>query len=296
MKKIVTHTTSRFHSDDVFAVATLDLFFKGDIEIVRTHDPEIIQTGDIVVDIGKEYDFEKGRFDHHQRGGAGERGNGIQYASFGLVWKHYGRELAGSDEASDLIDKRLVQPVDANDNGQMIFDLRGEVSPYTVQDIMYLFRENGDDESKDLLAFKEAVKLAKFILEKEIENAQRYVEAKKETLENYSVAEDKRVIIFDNENFSSDTRAAVLSEFSEPLFVIYPDKGRGSWRAKGVRVGEGFEIRKSLPEEWGGKYDDDLQSISGVSDATFCHRGLFTCAAKTKEGVLKMVDLAMNKS
>lgn len=296
MIKIITHTTSRFHSDDVFAVAVFDLLYQGEIEIIRTHDEKVINSGDIVVDIGKEYDPAKNRFDHHQRGGAGERENGIQYASFGLVWKHYGAKLGGSEEVAEIVDKRLVQPIDANDNGQSIFDLKNSVSPYTIQDILALFRERDDDPEKDLIAFKEAVKLANFILKKEIESAKKYVEARREAISLYESSDNKRVIIFNNEEYSSDTRINILSEFLEPLFIIYPDSGRDSWRAKAIRKGEGFEVRVPLPENWGGKYDSDLQLASGVNDALFCHRGLFTCSAKSKEGVLQMVDLTINKS
>ena len=43
-----------------------------------------MDSADIVIDVGGQYDPDAGRFDHHQRGGAGERENGIPYSSFGL--------------------------------------------------------------------------------------------------------------------------------------------------------------------------------------------------------------------
>ena len=95
--KLVTHGGS-FHTDDVFACATLQLYLeKQDIkyEIFRTKDKSIIEGGDIVFDVGGKYDGEK-YFDHHQKETAGKRDNGILYASFGLIWKHYGPELVGS--------------------------------------------------------------------------------------------------------------------------------------------------------------------------------------------------------
>ena len=72
------------------------------------------------VDIGGRSNPAAGDFDHHQRGGAGERANGIRYASFGLVWREFGAALAGGEEAAAAIDERLVQGVDANDTGQTI--------------------------------------------------------------------------------------------------------------------------------------------------------------------------------
>ena len=73
---------------------------------------------DMRVDVGRRSDPATGDFDHHQKGGAGERPNGIRYASFGLVWRQLGAQLGGGDEAAAAIDERLVQGVDANDTGQ----------------------------------------------------------------------------------------------------------------------------------------------------------------------------------
>lgn len=294
MKKIVTHATARFHSDDVFSVAVFDLLYKGNVEVFRTHDPAIIASADIVVDIGGIYDEQTNRFDHHQRGGAGERENGIQYASIGLVWKHYGEELCGSKEASEVIDKKLIQPLDAGDNGQTLFDLRGDTNPYLIHDVVNLYRDYDGDEEQSLQSFLKAVYFARFVLEKEIEYAKKYVSAKKQAHDIYHKTQDKRIIIFDDENHSSGSRTHALQEFPEPMFIIYPDQGRNSWRVKGVNSKSyGFEVRKAFPESWGGLKDIELQKISGIEEATFCHRGLFTCATINKEGAIKTAEKAL---
>ena len=73
MKKLVTHNGS-FHSDDIFAAATLIIYLekRGEkYEIIRTRDQEIIKTGDYVFDVGGVYDEATNRFDHHQKGGGG---------------------------------------------------------------------------------------------------------------------------------------------------------------------------------------------------------------------------------
>ena len=38
------------------------------LEIIRSRDPAVIDSADIVVDVGGTYEPEKNRFDHHQRG------------------------------------------------------------------------------------------------------------------------------------------------------------------------------------------------------------------------------------
>src|SRR5690242_16967368 len=126
--KVATHP-GNFHADDVFAIAVLELVHGG-LEIVRTRDPEAQATADLRVDVGGRSDPATGDFDHHQKGGAGERENGLRYASFGLVWREHGAALAGSAEAAAAIDERLVCGVDANDVGQPLIEpLVGDIRP-----------------------------------------------------------------------------------------------------------------------------------------------------------------------
>lgn len=55
---LVTHDGT-FHADDIFACATLSLYLKNNIKIIRTRDPKIIEKGDYVFDVGGVYDPEK---------------------------------------------------------------------------------------------------------------------------------------------------------------------------------------------------------------------------------------------
>ena len=105
-KKLITHNGS-FHTDDIFAAAALSLMLekKGDsFEIIRTHDPEAIEKGDYVFDVGGIYDEEKNRFDHHQKSFKEKRENDILYSSFGLVWKKYGLEISGSEKIAKIVE------------------------------------------------------------------------------------------------------------------------------------------------------------------------------------------------
>jgi len=117
-KTIVTHN-GNFHADDVFSIAALKSIFPS-FNLIRTRDLDVIAKADIVVDVGGEYDAETGRFDHHQRGGAGERENGIPYSSFGLIWQHYGLEICeGNQELVNALDAGLVSNIDAVDCGHI---------------------------------------------------------------------------------------------------------------------------------------------------------------------------------
>jgi hypothetical protein len=58
-------------------------------EVIRSRDPKVLDTCDIVVDVGAIYDEGKQRFDHHQRGFEEVFGHGFKtkLSSAGLVYK-----------------------------------------------------------------------------------------------------------------------------------------------------------------------------------------------------------------
>lgn len=289
---IITHD-SGFHTDDIFAVATL-LLVLGDhnIKITRTRDMEVIGRGDYVVDVGGIYDSDKNRFDHHQNGGAGARENTIPYASFGLVWKKFGEGLCGSAEISNKLDQVLVQWVDAMDNGIETIDSKIDgVYPYTIGSFFQTFNpswQQGVEKMDDF--FMNAVGVAKDLLLREISRRRNFLETDKIMENIYRNTEDKRLIILDKNYPCCES----LSRFPEPLFAVYP-RDDGSWSLKAVRDnGKTFCNRKNLPKEWGGKAGEELEKETGVSGAVFCHIGLFLAVNKTKEGALKMAEIALN--
>jgi len=292
-KKLITHNDS-FHSDDVFACTTLCLMLeknKESFEIIRTRDPEIIKTGDYVFDLGGIYDEKINRFDHHQIGGAGKRENGIEYSSFGLVWKKFGKILTGSDKAVELIDERLAAAVDALDNGLDLVENKYAVTPYYLENIFFSMRPTWREEnlSQDEM-FLKSVEMAKVILSREIIQAQDRILAEEIVTSIYNNTADKKIIILDK-NYPYEY---VLNNFPEPLFVIYFKKSNDSWQVRAVRNDpKSFKNRKNFPVSWAGLRDEELQKITGVSDAMFCHRGLFLVVAKSKEGAVKLAQIAV---
>jgi uncharacterized UPF0160 family protein len=122
--RLGTHDGS-FHADDCCAVAVVQLAHPDEtVEIVRTREQEALDGCDLRIDVGFRHDPATGDFDHHQAGGAGQRPDGVAYASFGLVWAHFGAGLcarlaAGADPAllHARVDEALVAGIDANDVG-----------------------------------------------------------------------------------------------------------------------------------------------------------------------------------
>ena len=292
-KKLITHNGS-FHADDIFAAATLSIYLekKGEtFEIIRTRDEEIIKAGDYIFDVGGIYDAEQNKFDHHQIGGASKRLNGIEYAACGLVWKKFGIELCGSQKACDLIDERLFAPVDAGDNGFDLVENKYETSPYFIQHAFNAMRPTWREvDLKEDEMFLKCVAIAKEILMREIIQAQDALLAEEMVISIYKNTEDKRIIILDK-NYPFEY---TLNNFPEPLYVIYPRKSDGRWGVRAVRKDpKTFINRKNFPKSWAGLRDEELVNVSGVADAVFCHRGLFLAVAKTKEGTIKLAQIAV---
>jgi len=291
-KKIITHS-GHFHSDEVFSVAALSILLNDRVQVVRTRDPKLFETGDFVLDIGLQYDAVKNRFDHHQEGGAGKRENGAPYSSFGLVWKHYGEEIAGSKEVADMVDKNLVTPVDIGDNGVGVYHpIADDIYAYKLSDIINSFNATWQEINKvQDKAFAEAVQLAKKILIREITQERAKIDAREKVVEAYKKTEDKRVIVLSGYLPWGD----VIREYPEPLFVVLPDmQNGGNWRLCAIKKEKGsFENRKDLPAAWAGKQGEEFVEITGVPDAVFCHNKRFIAGAGSREGALLLASLAV---
>lgn len=294
IKKLVTHNGS-FHTDDIFATVVLSIVLEKEgqgFEIIRARDPEIIKSADYVYDVGGIYDETTNRFDHHQVGGAGKNGYGIEYSSFGLVWKKFGGGICGSQEVADIINKKLVSAVDAGDNGMDLFtNTHHDVFPYLLQysffSMVPTWQEK--DVSKDKM-FLESVEIARKFLLREIMHAKAFTLARDSMLEIYKNTQDKKIVVFD-EDYPS---AEMMAEFPETLFVVYPRVADNTWGIKAVRNDlTSFKNRKNLPVGWAGLKDEELQKTSGVPDAVFCHRALFMAVAKSREGAIKLAQIAL---
>ena len=281
-KLVATHDGA-FHADDVFAVATLMRVFA--VRVVRTRDPEVLAQVDLCVDVGG------GPLDHHMTGGAGVRGNGVPYAAFGLVWRKYGDLICGDHGVAAMVDRRLVQSVDAGDTGYGLTQGNGGPMIYNVSNVISRFNPEWFEEVRDFDgAFDKAVEMASAILDREIACCRGVILAGAEVEAAMAVAEDKRVLVLKRfcPWFGPATRSSDL------LFVIFPDGIGGDWRVHCVPTQPGVrDQRHPLPASWAGKNGEALVKLTGVADATFCHAGRFIAGARSKEGIFALVKLAL---
>ena len=100
-KVIGTHSGS-FQADEAMGVWMLrQVPAYRNSKVVRSRDLKVLDTLDIVIDVGGIYDHSKLRYDHHQRGyderfdkgKEGSEGRCTKLSASGLVYRHYGKEI-----------------------------------------------------------------------------------------------------------------------------------------------------------------------------------------------------------
>lgn len=287
----VTHA-GKFHADEVFGTILLEKIFKN-VKLIRLPEVDNIDLKDKIV-----YDIGGGEFDHHQLGGNGQRESGIKYAAFGLLWRKYGKEYLESIQASNieecfrLFDKNFVQFIDAGDNGQIKYE-NINIKLVTLSDIIEGFNSNWNEEVDTDEKFIEVLAIARIIFDNKIEStiskclAKEFVEDAIEKSENGIMMLDKYMpyqeFILESKN----------KKANDILYVIFKSNRRGyTIRAVTKELGS-FESRKKFPKEWAGLRNEDLQKVTGVKTATFCHNACFICVADELDDAIKLAKLAV---
>jgi uncharacterized UPF0160 family protein len=295
MRTIVTHNSS-FHTDDIFAVATLGLAFPDEtFKIVRSREVDDISKADFVIDVGGLYEPKKLRFDHHQTGGAGKHENGIPYASFGLVWKEFGESICQNKAVAKVIDLNLAQAIDASDNGvNIIKPIYEGVYPYSISQFLMSYKSVEEQSEEELYkTFIDLVAVAKSLLNREIKNEKIFEQLRNEIRAACDSNTGEKIIVLEN-RIERHIWRPILVEYKEPLFVVYPNLS-GGWKAEAVPVSaESTESRKRFPLSWAGKAGEELVKITGVTDVVFSHNSGFLTVVKSREGAMKIAEIALN--
>jgi len=269
---IVTHS-GRFHADEVFAIAMLQMIEQR--EITRTRDEAIIKQGSIVLDVGGIFDPDTLRFDHHQNSFTDARPDGTPYATAGLVWRHFGayvlskKGLKGDYEiefALQWVDKKLINDIDAVDNGLFTEDPRPSVSL-----LVAMMNASSDQPDQQAIAFQEAIQFTTDILNNFIKAAMKEAEVIVE-LETYAEKVSDGLLIMDKNLPFKD----FLRSHPEIKRVVYP------------RPDDQFGVfcnskENHLPERFRGLRSTELNDVSGLTDTVFCHKSGFMAVCNSLE-------------
>ena len=302
--RIATHNGT-FHADDVFGVAVLLLLYPH-AELVRTRDAATITSADFAVDVGGEWDPARGRFDHHQRGFAGARPDGVVYASAGLVWEAFGERLVtqligpgradpplAQAIATDL-DVELVQHLDRADTGAS----HGAPGLFGLSALLSQFNTTWDNPAaagKDgraaLAGFHRAVEVTTLFLRASVDQLRAKHQGAQLVRRADKVLGGAVLVL---PRGSLPWTEVVCAEMPKVLFVVYPDSSDTQFQLHVVTVEpHSFVARKDLPRPWAGLRDAELAAVCGVADAVFCHNGRFIAGAGSLQGALRMAELAL---
>ncbi len=309
-----------FHADDVFASALLSLMAE-DVHIVRGSDLEIPEEKDkwIIFDIGG------GELDHHtpenKENNGVHPGTGIPYASCGLIWKKYYREILEAQNCPERyteivfsrLDTSLIQGIDAEDNGydpvgaeleripNLQADLRNEIAyasrtSFTISQVIKDFNPPWNSDIDPYDAFLDAVSFAKDVLLNRLDSIISSLDGRDYILRaiDYSA---NHIMILDE---FAPWEGVLYSQRSNPKaqdiwYVISPAL-RGGWNVQCALVNSNDRsvFRHPLPEEWYGLRYEELQKVSGIKTAIFCHPSGFLAGTETMEDALAMAQKGMD--
>jgi uncharacterized UPF0160 family protein len=294
---LVTHSGG-FHADELLSSVILTRLFP-QAQIKRSRAPEWIAPAPdrIIYDVGGLYDAEAGIFDHHQRG-APLRGDGQPYSSFGLIWKHFGRQYLIASNVPEThveamhasFDASFVLPIDLTDNGAL--SPSGPLGGLTLPALLETLKPDFDDADPEAEtnAFHNALRIARSFVEANIARGAAKLRAESIVQQAILATGQGRVLELP---MGMPFRPAIEKAGADHvLFVVHPRER--DWCLTTIRRSDdGFEVRADLPAAWAGLTNGELEAASGVIGASFCHNGRFVAAAKTREAALAMADLAV---
>lgn len=286
---VVTHG-GVFHADEVLATIILSKVF-GDVTVLRTFKVPEGLSDDVVI-----YDIGFGKFDHHQKGGNGARENGVPYAAVGLIWKEYGHKLVENtvnpELVWNLIDRDLIQGVDATDNGAMPKP-ESELSNMSFSNIISGFNPTWDSNEDSDEAFIRAVEFAENVFENTLKNATAKAKAQKIVEEAIEKSQEHIMVLEQFAPWQEFVFSSENAKASEVQFVVFPsNRGGYNWQCVPDVLG-GFGQRKPVPSEWKGLSGEKLQKVTGITTATFCHPAGFLGSAETFKDAYALAKLAV---
>ena len=280
-----------FHADEVLATVILSKLFEN-LVVCRTFKVPDEVSKDVIV-----YDIGFGAFDHHQKGGNGTRENGVPYAACGLIWKEFGHKIVADtcnpELVWNLIDRDLIQGIDATDNGAMP-KTHYPAHAMSFSNAISGFNPTWDSSEDSDDAFVRAVAFAEVVFDSTLSNAISKAKAQQIVDKAIEVSEGKIMVL----NQFVPWQEFLFSSTSEKAegiqFVVFPsNRGGYNWQCVPDKLGS-FGQRKAVPTEWKGLRDLDLQKVTGVATASFCHPAGFIGGATTFEDALALAKIAVN--
>jgi uncharacterized UPF0160 family protein len=280
-----THSGS-FHADEVTACALLLLVDLIEVsQIIRTRDLSRLDLCQYVCDVGGVYDVKSLRFDHHQADYIGP------LSSAGMVLAYLRQEGILEDHFGDYLKKSLIDGIDAHDNG-VVGTTPGVTSFSQVASSFAPVRYDAPEEAMGA-AFMEAVQFVLTYLRK-LQERFVYTASCKASVQRAMEGRGP-VLIFSESIPWLESFFEMGGKDHPALFVLMP--AGDHWKLRGIppTLDERMKVRRPFPSDWAGLHDEDLEAVSGISGAIFCHKGRFISIWETKDSAEKALDCVLSK-
>lgn len=320
LTKIGTHDGT-FHCDEVLGCYMLKLLSPNAV-VIRSRNLEILNSCDIVIDVGGKYDPNKKWFDHHQSdfnmtasSFISGKPYDIRLSSAGLIYCHFGKDIIKKilgkidDNIVEALFVRMyegfIQEIDAIDNGIPICDgkERYYISTHLsarVKSLNPRWNESNPDVEK---AFVNAMHMVGSEFQSKLEHIYRdWWPARGIVLEaikkRYDVDSSGEIIelsqfcpwtvhLFDLEQ--------ELNISPKITYVVFPASlSRDIYRVQSVpKESSSFVLRRPLHEDWRGLRDEELSNVSGIKGCIFVHSTGFIGGNVSRNGALEMAQRSM---
>lgn len=291
MKHIIVTHNRHFHVDEVMAIALLDLYFftNEKYEIIRTREENILNRykkdeNVFVIDVGFEYNQDMKNFDHHQINMKKNWDNGIPFSSCGLIWtflrssKKLHQHM--NEETMNLIEKKLIQKIDAQDNG---------VEKWNDSNFITIYNRKHDDEKIVNKQFERAVSAAKDYFINFFYHLRQDMKSIKEIDKSIKKSKNYTDVVVMESNIK-DAPVAVAQKTDKKMVII--PRTKNSWKIQTIpkSVNEPYTKKYPMPKQWCGLKNEQLKKISGIEGLFFCHKEGYMCMFEgSKE---KAIELA----
>lgn len=285
LRSFGTHDGS-FHGDEVTACALLLLFDCVDRDkIVRTRNLEQLKTCEYVCDVGGVYDPQLKMFDHHQ---VDYQGN---LSSAGMILLYLKDQGILSPGAYEYFNNTLILGVDAHDNGKDPQIPGIYTYSHIISSFNPIIRDVLPQEMEE--TFSAALDFAYQLLDR-LWRMFQYAQSCREVVERV-MQESQECLVFD-QNIPWMDSFFELGGLNHPAqFLIMPSGMH--WKLRGIppTMENRMQVRMPLPEEWAGLANQDLQRVTGIPGAIFCHKGRFISVWKTREDALQALDIVLKR-
>jgi uncharacterized UPF0160 family protein len=211
-------------------------------------------------------------------------------SSAGMVLKYLKDSKHLEHDEYEFINRSLILGVDAHDNGRA-----SPIKGYcTFSNVISNFAPIHYDatSSEQNAAFMEALHFAYGHLSR-LRQRYRYMHSCRQIVSN-RMREYKECLIFEEGLPWLESFFELGGEQHPALFVIMPSGSH--WKLRGIppNFDERMKVRMLLPLHWAGLLDEELQQVTGIPGAIFCHKERFISVWKTREDALKALDYVLH--